>query len=442
MRLIKAYKNLIRKNCLPQGDPESSGISYWSDKLFAETIIYLLPFSIIALIPGVYLSFLMHNYILGIFDLTIFFLILSIGFVRPIKIQIKKVIFIICMFSLGIFLLYQIGIGGPGLIYLYAANIFALLIFPLRFKYLWSIIILLIISIFGLLIYYDLAPHLTDNPNSLNEWIVVTSNLIFISFISSALIPKLFIGLENTILKKEQIQAELNIALQKTKEKNEDLENFTYVISHDLQEPIRMISSFLTLLEKKYDKFLDEKGKQYIFYAVDGAKRMREMILQLLDFSRISRNENSLEMCDIQKMVNDIIVDNQKLIDNTHAIIKYSKLPPIMAQKTPIQHLFQNLITNALKYKKDEESPIIQISYKEKKGFHQFEIKDNGIGIESKHFEKIFVLFQRLHDKSKYEGTGMGLAICKKIIEKIGGKIWVESIPKIGSTFIFTIPKA
>ncbi|MCH7407342.1 sensor histidine kinase [Belliella aquatica] len=441
MKLLQAYKNIIRKNCLPQGDLESFGIAYWSDKLFAETIIYLLPLCLIALAPGVYFSFLIQNYSLAIFDLTIFFLILIIGFVGTINIQIKKVIFLICMYSLGIFLLYEIGIGGPGLIYLFAANIFSLLIFPIRFPYLWSSIILIIILVFGFLINFELAPHLTINPNSVSEWIAVTSNLIFISFISSALIPKLFVGLEKTILKKDQVQAELKIALQKTKEKNEDLEHFTYVVSHDLQEPIRMISSFLALLEKKYDEILDQKGKQYIFYAVDGAKRMREIILQLLDFSRMSRLESSTEMCDIQLMVDEIIQDNQKLIENSDSTITTTDLPRIIAQKTALQHLFHNIISNALKYKRDDVPLLVQISYKDLNNFHQFEIKDNGIGIETIYFEKIFVIFQRLHDRTKYQGTGMGLAICKKILEKIGGEIWVKSTPEIGSTFFFTIPK-
>lgn len=223
---------------------------------------------------------------------------------------------------------------------------------------------------------------------------------------------------------------------------NTELEQFAYVTSHDLQEPLRMITSFLTQLSKKYESQLDEKARQYIFYAVDGAKRMRQIILDLLEFSRVSRSlENSKEEIDLNDIVLETIQLFHKTIVEKNAKIIYSKLPRIQSFKVPISQVFQNIIGNALKYSKNEENPIIQIEVEDRSSEWLFKISDNGIGIESEYFDKIFVIFQRLHTREEYEGTGMGLAITKKIIDNLGGKIWVRSNIGVGSTFYFTLEK-
>lgn len=222
---------------------------------------------------------------------------------------------------------------------------------------------------------------------------------------------------------------------------NKELEQFAYVASHDLQEPLRMVTSFLTQIEKKYENVLDEKGKKYIFFAVDGAKRMRQIILDLLDFSRIGKNEDKLEEVDLNIVIEEILLLYRKQIEENKAQINYNALPKLQSYGAPLRQVFQNLISNSLKYSIQESAPIITISCCESATAWKFEIKDNGIGIHSDYFEKIFIIFQRLHNKEEYSGTGMGLAITKKIIENLGGQIWVESKEGIGSSFYFTIPK-
>jgi len=249
-------------------------------------------------------------------------------------------------------------------------------------------------------------------------------------------------------LKESEIQLQkLNEQLEtRAKElvaSNQELEQFAYVASHDLQEPLRMVSNFLTQIEKKYNDILDEKGKTYIHFAVDGAKRMRQMILDLLEFSRAGRNIDKPGEVDLNVVVKDILSLHQRQVEETGAVIKTQKLPTLAVPESAIRQVFQNLISNSLKYNQLKKgiSPTISISAKEDGDFWQFEVKDNGIGIEKEYFEKVFVIFQRLHDRSEYSGTGLGLAITRKIVENLQGKIWIESEVGKGTSFFFTIPK-
>lgn len=222
---------------------------------------------------------------------------------------------------------------------------------------------------------------------------------------------------------------------------NEELEQFAYVVSHDLQEPLRMISSFLILLEKKYNPIIDDTGKKYIHFAVDGAKRMRQIILDLLDFSRVGRSDEELEIIDLNGLIEGVKTVFRQEIERKNAEIISDNLPTIKNYKILIEQLFQNLIGNALKYQKEGNKPIIKISYEDQDKFYKFIIEDNGIGIDPEYFDKIFVIFQRLHGKSEYKGTGIGLALVKKIIDNLNGQIWVESKLDHGTKFIFTIKK-
>ena len=222
---------------------------------------------------------------------------------------------------------------------------------------------------------------------------------------------------------------------------NNELEQFAFVASHDLQEPLRSVTSFLQLLEKKYDGVLDEKGKQYLKFAVDGASRMKILINDLLEFSMLVNSQSKLEVTDLNGLVSEIKILLQDQIANKNVIIESELLPSLHLNKTPIRQVFQNLIANAIKYQKKGINPVIGISCKEKEDDWEFSISDNGIGIPEKYQEKIFVIFQRLNNSSEYSGTGMGLAVTKKIIENHRGRIWVTSEVDKGSTFYFTLPK-
>lgn len=243
----------------------------------------------------------------------------------------------------------------------------------------------------------------------------------------------------------EQSLKNLNQKLEKSVQElafsNRELEQFAYVASHDLQEPLRMVSSFLGLLEKKYDGLLDEKGKQYIHFATDGAARMKNIILDLLEFSRVGRHEDIKQEINIGDIVRDVLELNRRRIQEKNAQIKVGDLPKVKSFKTPLMQIFQNVIGNAFKYSKEDVDLEIEIKSKELSAYWEFSVSDNGIGISPEFHLKIFNLFQRLHAKNEYSGTGMGLAIVKKNIEMLGGKISVDSKEGVGSTFTFTIEK-
>jgi light-regulated signal transduction histidine kinase (bacteriophytochrome) len=222
---------------------------------------------------------------------------------------------------------------------------------------------------------------------------------------------------------------------------NNELEQFAYVASHDLQEPLRMVTNFMTQLEKKYGGVVEDKGRQYIRFAVDGAIRMRNIILDLLEFSKVSSIEGDREKVNFNNLLNEILVLYRRQIEELNARIDFENLPTLQIYKTPVRQVFQNLVGNSLKYHRNDITPVIDISYKETKSHYQFSVKDNGIGISTEYYDKIFIIFQRLHNKDEYSGNGMGLAITKKIVESMGGKVWVESEEGKGSTFYFTLLK-
>ncbi|MEO6127387.1 MAG: PAS domain S-box protein [Ferruginibacter sp.] len=221
---------------------------------------------------------------------------------------------------------------------------------------------------------------------------------------------------------------------------NKELEQFSYVASHDLQEPLRMVTSFLTQLEKKYGDTIDDKGKQYIYFAMDGAKRMRQIILDLLDFSKAGTQNKDMEQVNINDLVNDVLLLYKNKIVESGATVELENLPVINSHKTPLIQVFHNLNSNALKYRNLKKAPVITVSCRPIPGYWMFSIRDNGIGISKQYFEKIFIIFQRLHSKGEYKGTGIGLAIVKKNINKLDGKIWVESEEDKGTVFYFTLP--
>jgi len=237
----------------------------------------------------------------------------------------------------------------------------------------------------------------------------------------------------------ERLNADLARRAAELAASNAELERFAYIASHDLQEPLRMVSSFLQLLQKKYGGQLDAKADQYIHYAVDGAERMKALIMDLLEYSRVGTGKEGFGWVDIAEVMVEVGAVFREKIVAARARVEIGELPAVWGDKVQLTQLFQNLLSNALKYQR-EEPPVIRIGANAVEGGHfQFYVGDNGIGIDPLFFDKIFIIFQRLHNKSDYSGTGIGLAICKKIVERHGGKIWVEPAPQQGSVFYFTI---
>jgi PAS domain S-box-containing protein len=248
------------------------------------------------------------------------------------------------------------------------------------------------------------------------------------------------LGIIWNITERIEYQERLKETVEALKLSNKELEQFAYVASHDLQEPLRMIASYLQLIERRYKDQLDDDACEFIGYAVDGANRLKKLINDLLAFSRVGTRGEPFEKNDLNSIVQTALINLKETIEETEAIIKCDSLPALPVDKAQMTTVFQNLIANAIKFKSDKP-PEIYITCEEKEDEWLISIKDNGIGFSSEYYEKVFVIFQRLHTIKDYPGTGIGLAICKKIIERHGGKVWVESIPEKGSTFFFNLPK-
>jgi light-regulated signal transduction histidine kinase (bacteriophytochrome) len=248
-----------------------------------------------------------------------------------------------------------------------------------------------------------------------------------------------FIGTVLDITERKQAEEQLLTILEELKRSNSELEQFAYVASHDLQEPLRAVAGMVQLLQKRYHGQLDERADEYIGLAMDGANRMQTLITDLLEYSRVNRRGNPIQATDANEALRSALLNLHEAIQQSGATVTNGTLPTVEADAIQITQLFQNLIGNAIKFR-SENPPQIHIAVEELPDAWHFSVCDNGIGIEPQYFERIFLVFQRLHTRREYPGTGIGLSICKKIVERHGGRIWVESEPGQGTTFHFTIP--
>ena len=250
-------------------------------------------------------------------------------------------------------------------------------------------------------------------------------------------------SMRQRILQELAASQDANVVLQAHAEElqrsNSELEQFAYVASHDLQEPLRKVTSFCQLLQRRYGGQLDERADQYIEFAVDGAKRMQVLISDLLAFSRVGRTAADLGPVDCDAALAAATANLSDQIAQVGAVVEYGPLPAVRAQSGLLTAVFQNLIGNALKFK-GEEPPRVAVTAERDGAFWLFSVTDNGIGIEPQYADRVFLIFQRLHDKTAYPGTGIGLAMCRKIIEYFGGRIWLDTDAVDGARFRFTVP--
>lgn len=245
--------------------------------------------------------------------------------------------------------------------------------------------------------------------------------------------------LEAAQAEREPVEEALAQKADELARSNAELQQFAYVACHDLQEPLRMVASYLELLERRYEGQLDEDAHEFIAYAVDGANRMQRLIKDLLDYSRVGTRGKALKQTDVEAALAQALANLETVIKENGAEITHDLLPSVMADETQLVQLFQNLISNAIKFR-SAERPTVHLGLERGDGEWKFTVRDNGIGFEPQFADRIFLIFKRLHAGEQYPGTGIGLAISKRIVERHDGRIWAESEPGVGSSFCFTLP--
>jgi PAS domain S-box-containing protein len=294
-------------------------------------------------------------------------------------------------------------------------------------------------------LYTILSPEITSITEEVQlakkDGSILSTNLFATHIKNEDDIPMYYLGMVENISERREAEAKMMEYSNSLEESNKDLEQFAYIISHDLREPLRMMTSYTQLLKRRYAKSFDEAGNEFMDYIVDGAKRMDNLIKDLLSYSRVGRDKRGRTLIEIGEIIN--VVENNlrmSIQENKAQVIVKGVMPRVYGNKAQITTLIQNLINNAIKYRRQEVAPIVEIGVKRKDDIWEFYVKDNGIGIPVDHLETIFLIFQRLHSRDEYSGTGIGLAITKRIIQSHDGEIWVRSVEGEGSTFYFTIP--
>jgi PAS domain S-box-containing protein len=274
--------------------------------------------------------------------------------------------------------------------------------------------------------------HFTNQAKALNRWYDVRAYRV--GDPASHKVAIIF----SDITERQKAMENLRQAAAELARSNRELEQFAYVASHDLQEPLRGVIGFANLLKERYQGKLDARANEYIGFAVEGATRMNALILDLLSYSRVGAKGQTLAPTDLEAPLFRALANLKVSIEESGAEVTRDELPTVAVDPGQITQLFQNLIGNAIKFHGDRK-PVIHVGAEKKDGQWQIAVRDNGIGLDMKHQERIFQIFQRLHARDAYPGTGIGLAICKKIVEGHGGRIWVESQPGQGTTFYFTL---
>jgi chemotaxis family two-component system sensor kinase Cph1 len=254
--------------------------------------------------------------------------------------------------------------------------------------------------------------------------------------------PEGFLEVHRDTTQRRQAERALQAKNEALARSNHELEQFAYVASHDLQEPLRMVSNYTQLLARRYRDRLDSDANEFIDFAVDGAKRMQELIHDLLQYARVERRASEFRPVSIETIVGDALSNLAGAIEEAKASIVVDALPTLTCDGSQMTQVFQNLIGNAVKFRRPDQAPVVRVSATREDGAWRLWVADNGIGIEPRFFERIFQMFQRLHARGEYSGTGIGLALCKKIVERHGGQMRVESVPGRGARFSFTVPDA
>lgn len=422
MRYWKKYLGFIEV-VSGTGAESYSGREPWRTFLFLRVLAVILPLSIFAVVPGIIMAIHGNIPIIAVVDAAGFLLLAYITLGR-VKIELKKFLFTSLFYILTIFIIVVLGPFGPGLLFLLSLTILIALIYSTRSAGISIIVNMLLTTILGIIIHFDVLVTPFTDSYTFATWMTVSINLLVLS---SGIVAGLHFLLKS-----------LHKAVNVAAERSAEMEQFVYDASHDLKEPVRSMATISGMYIREYDGKLDEKQKEYLNYITLSANRMQSLIKSLLDYSKTS--DFPAEDVNPNEVLEEVLEDLKTMIEETKAKISYENFPSVRLHPVELKQLFQNLIVNGIKFRKKGEDPIILITAKRSGNQVIFSVKDNGIGVEPEYRDVIFEVFRRLLTREQVEGSGIGLAHCKKIVKRLGGDIWLESEPEKGSTFHFSVP--
>lgn len=423
-------------------------LNFYRDVTFLKSLIIIHPFTIIPLVLCLNYGLTIGSFAVVFWSIITYLTLWVITFPSSLSILNRKKIMTIGVYNLGLQLLINSGMDHSGILYWTIGNIMVSLFFQ-RINYVTIISInVLMAIIIGCIIYFNYQSTQFSVSLSLFDWILIAINNLFLSAIISILFTELISRIHRESVKKKQIK--LNLIKSKAnientnkllQQKNNELEEIAHVTSHNLQEPLRLVTCFLNLLDAKYKDQLDQRGKQYIHFALNGANEMRKVMLEILSFSKINVDESQLEEINLDLLIDEVVWMNRRLIQENNSQLIIDQLPTIVGNKTLLRTLFSNLLTNAIKYKSNARISIIKITCNFEGAFLIFTFHDNGIGISEDKIDQIFQLFNKggIHNYP-VSGSGIGLAICKKIMNLLNGEIEVSSVLNEGTTFRVKLP--
>ncbi len=434
-------------------------IQAWRERILRAILIVGIIGGLFALSTSIPIAIKQGNYFSAGSFLAIYLTVIIITIYTRIPYNVRAGIAILLAFALGLATLQFLGLMGSGRVWLFAFSVLATVLLGWTVGFITLFLNLITMLLFGWLMATGRIDWSVSEGHNVEVWTTTTVTFMLIIIMVTSFLGILVTGLENSLKKEKKMARELEKERtllerrvqertqdldQKARElarSNNELQNFAHIASHDLQEPLRMISSYLQLLERRYKGQLDAEADEFIHYSVDGAQRMGALLDGLLSYARVDSKGSEFVPTSCETSV-QAALDNLKIaIEENEAAVQVRDLPELMADPTQLAQLFQNLIGNTLKYRSEAPPEILISAAAEAENWH-FTVVDNGIGFDPTQAERIFMIFQRLHTKDEAEGLGLGLAICKKIVERHGGRIWAESRAGGGATFHFTLPVA
>ena len=453
------FSRFFNPNSAQSSSERDQEFQAWQERILKAILLVGIVGGLFALSTSIPIAINQGNYFSAGAFLVIYLTVVVITVYTRIPYNIRAGIATFLAYVLGLATMQFLGLMGSGRVWLFAFSVLATVLLGWKVGLITLVLNLATMLFFGWFMVTGRIDWSVSEGHNLEVWTTTTVTFMLIITMVTSFLGILVTGLQNSLDKEKKLSRELEEerALlerrvldrtqdldQKARElarSNSELQNFAHIASHDLQEPLRMISSYLQLLERRYKGKLDDEADEFIHYSVDGAQRMGALLDGLLSYARVDSKGGEFVLVDANHIVQQALDNLQIALDEHQAVVTIGELPPLQADPSQLIQLFQNLISNALKYRR-EVRPEIEISASRRESDWHFSIRDNGIGFEQDQAERIFMIFQRLHTKDEVDGLGIGLAICKKIVERHRGRIWAESRPGGGAAFHFLLPVA